>query len=238
MSRHSYCRSVDSSLARVVASVMGCLLWAFVPIGRALDDSMPGPLDQHCGPRRNTETMIFDWRERTGDPWAIKQASNLEKFHVSMARRALAASQPHAPTVTSNLDYALRHCPNHYEAMQMLIRWELGGGKMMGYPDANCYLDWARQFVPDDDTILTMGGTYFWKKGQIPMAQAWYRKALEVAPASAEANYNYGLVLFDLKQYDEARQRAKVAYGSGYPLPGLRRKLEKVGYPLDISAKR
>jgi hypothetical protein len=41
--------------------------------------------------------------------------------------------------------------------------------------------------------------------------------------------YNLGLVLFDMKLYEDAKARAVAAYELGYPLPGLRRKLERIG---------
>jgi tetratricopeptide (TPR) repeat protein len=50
---------------------------------------------------------------------------------------------------------------------------------------------------------------------------------------SAEIPYFLGLVLFDLKRYDEARENARRAYSLGYPLPGLANKLARAGYPLD-----
>lgn len=50
---------------------------------------------------------------------------------------------------------------------------------------------------------------------------------------SAEINYFLGLVLFDLKDYATAREYARKAYSLGYPLPGLRDKLARAGFPLD-----
>jgi tetratricopeptide (TPR) repeat protein len=50
---------------------------------------------------------------------------------------------------------------------------------------------------------------------------------------SAEINYFLGLVLVDLKDYAAAREYARKAYTLGYPLPGLRDKLARAGYPLD-----
>jgi tetratricopeptide (TPR) repeat protein len=231
-------RSRRDSIARAVAIPATCLLLACSPnVGQAKEELAPISLSQHCGPRGTTGGVPpGDYRQRNVDPYVKKQISNLEFYHLSKARKSLGAK--HAPSVMSNLDFALRHVPNHYEALQMLIGWELRGGGLGGYRKSNCYLDWAREFVPDDEMVLAMGGTYFWKKGQVPMADAWYRKAVEVAPASAEANYAYGLMLFDQKQYDEARQRATAAYAAGYPLPGLRDKLRKAGYPLDTLAAR
>lgn len=49
---------------------------------------------------------------------------------------------------------------------------------------------------------------------------------------SPELQYFLGLVLFDMKDFDTAREHARLAYELGYPLPGLRDKLAHAGYPL------
>jgi hypothetical protein len=52
---------------------------------------------------------------------------------------------------------------------------------------------------------------------------------LSLDPQSAEANYNLGLLYAEQQDYAPAMKHAAAAYGAGYPLMGLRRKLEKVG---------
>lgn len=54
-----------------------------------------------------------------------------------------------------------------------------------------------------------------------------YEKAKEADYADAE--YFLGHVYFELKQYDKAREHADKAYKLGYPFPGLRKKLERIG---------
>lgn len=49
---------------------------------------------------------------------------------------------------------------------------------------------------------------------------------------SPELQYFIGLVLCDMKDYATAREHARLAYKLGYPLPGLRDKLARAGYPL------
>jgi tetratricopeptide (TPR) repeat protein len=49
---------------------------------------------------------------------------------------------------------------------------------------------------------------------------------------SAEINYALGLLYFDNKRYDDARECAVKAYSLGYPLPGLKRKLALAGYQI------
>jgi Flp pilus assembly protein TadD len=50
---------------------------------------------------------------------------------------------------------------------------------------------------------------------------------------SAEIQYNLGLVLLELGDISEAQVRARKAYELGYPLPGLRNKLKRMGHPID-----
>lgn len=45
---------------------------------------------------------------------------------------------------------------------------------------------------------------------------------------SPEINYNLGLLLVEMKDYDGAVERAKRAYQLGYPLPGLKNKLVRL----------
>lgn len=46
---------------------------------------------------------------------------------------------------------------------------------------------------------------------------------------SAEINYNLGLICIELGEVDEAVKYAEAAYALGFPLPGLRTKLERLG---------
>lgn len=47
---------------------------------------------------------------------------------------------------------------------------------------------------------------------------------------SADLNYFLGIYYFKLKDFDNAKQHAKVAYANGYPLPGLKNMLKKQGH--------
>lgn len=48
---------------------------------------------------------------------------------------------------------------------------------------------------------------------------------------SSQLHYTLGLVLLDLKEFAAAQEQARSAYRLGYPLPGLRDRLAKAGYP-------
>jgi tetratricopeptide (TPR) repeat protein len=49
---------------------------------------------------------------------------------------------------------------------------------------------------------------------------------------SAELHYALGLSYANTKEYEKAVEHARRAYELGYPLPGLRNKLERAGYKL------
>ena len=53
-------------------------------------------------------------------------------------------------------------------------------------------------------------------------------KAEELTPRDANVQYNLGLVYFELKDYENSLKHAKIAYDLGFPLKGLREKLESV----------
>jgi tetratricopeptide (TPR) repeat protein len=190
------------------------------------------PFNLHCGPVRYVDTGTVDYRLKDSDVKVKKAVWDLDHFHTSIAAAEMQSTKPYAGKVVDNLDFALRHSPNHHEALSLLIRWDLAGRPLLGFPGARCSLDWARQFAPDDATIYLYGGNYFWKAKDPARARAWYERAVELAPESAEAHYNYGLFLVEQGDFAAARNHARAAYAAGFPLPGLKDKLAKAGYPL------
>jgi len=72
-------------------------------------------------------------------------------------------------------------------------------------------------------------GYFLSKTGEGDSALQHYIEAVELMPNSAEANYNLGLLYAETSNYPLARKHAYVAYDLGFPLPGLRRILERAG---------
>jgi tetratricopeptide (TPR) repeat protein len=54
-------------------------------------------------------------------------------------------------------------------------------------------------------------------------------KAAELNSENGNVHYNLGLAYFTLKDYEKSLAHAQRAYALGFPLPGLRNKLEKAG---------
>jgi tetratricopeptide (TPR) repeat protein len=192
-----------------------------------LDDETEASL---CGPLRDVRTSAghIDYRLKDSSPVVQKGVDDLDHYHVNLAVDELKTGS-HYRSIKDNLDFALRHSPNHQVALQTLVRYDREGGKTWDFPETKCYLYWAQIFAPDDWAVWIVGGYYFWAKNNIARAERWYRQALELNPDSADAHYNLGLLYVQLSEYDKALVHAHAAYAAGYPLPGLRNKLERAG---------
>jgi tetratricopeptide (TPR) repeat protein len=173
------------------------------------------------------EGAMYDYRARK-TPERLWGYNDNQKYHFDPAVDRMRQGE-YPMSVIADLDFLLRRWPNHYAALQALAQYERGGGKRYQFPTTACYFARARQFAPDDVNVYLNEGYYFWKKGEKQRAQAAWEAALTVDPDSADAHYNLGLIFFDAGQYQAASQHAQAAYAEGYPLPGLRRKLEKIG---------
>jgi hypothetical protein len=134
-------------------------------------------------------------------------------------------------TIVGDLDYTLRAFPNHHRALNSVGRYALRGGKFVSesIPTADCFFERAVAFAPDDQVVRALYGNYLFKRKKNGEAKAQYDEALRLAPESAEINYNAGLFYLAIGDVARARELAKVAYDQGYPLLGLKTKLESAG---------
>lgn len=134
--------------------------------------------------------------------------------------------------LAGDINYTLMAFPNHHRALLSMARYHLEGlnkteGRMRF--SAECYFDRAIRFRPNDATVHMIFGSYLYKVGDHATALKEFEKAVELAPDSAEANYNLGLAYADAKEYPKAREHARQAYELGFPLQGLKAKLKRVG---------
>ena len=130
-----------------------------------------------------------------------------------------------------DLAYTLRAWPNHHRALNSISRYQLKANRKnqaLEIP-AECWFQRAILYSPKDATTYMLYGIYLQKAGKAAMAKEQYQAALAIDPDNIEANYNYGLLLVTLKEYEAARKHAKNAYDAGFPLPGLRNQLTRAG---------
>lgn len=187
--------------------------------------------EQGCG-NPLQEGWVDDYR----NPSAKKHLEVVEKAHFTPYTRHGSFS-----VFIGNMDYTLRHFPNHYPALLLVAQRERK--ERQNSPDFNpglsksglpmtveCYFTRAIQFSRDDYKVYLLYGIHLHLTGQLDKALEQYKAAEKLAPESAELHNNLGLLYFDREQYDDAKVHAEKAYRLGYPLPGLRDKLTAIGH--------
>jgi len=175
--------------------------------------------------------------ENAFGPWDYTDPANqrpdrigiVERYHFNSDVENLVRGQS-SIDLMEDLDYTLRAIPNHPRALHSVANYQLRLGRLNPkYRSAECYFDRAMRFAPNDPVVRLVLGIYRAKKGDREGAKEAYNEALKLDPNSAEAHYNLGLLYFDLKKYSDSREQANIAYKLGYPLPGLRQMLLRVG---------
>lgn len=134
----------------------------------------------------------------------------------------------------ADLDYTLRAFPNHHPALYTAIRVRLfpetlNFGDIRTFTPAECWLQRAIYFSPNDSMSHMLYALLLHRTGETEKAIDYYEKSLEHNQQNAQAMYNYGLLLTELKRYDEAVAFAKKLYDRKFPLTGLKQKLISAG---------
>lgn len=200
---------------------MSIVLLAAAGLGHAESPSLP----PECGVLRNAY-----------GPFDYRIAENTEKirkvtdFHfnsdVENLRRGLSSK------VGADLNYTLRAVPNHHRALMAMMRLGLRDKKSTpagaGY-SVQCFLVRAEAFRPDDAMVKVIFGHYLLKQGQRAQAISKLDEAYAADSSSANVSYNLGLAYVDAGEYEKALLNAHKAYQGGFPLPGLRDKLKRIG---------
>jgi tetratricopeptide (TPR) repeat protein len=132
----------------------------------------------------------------------------------------------------NDIAYTITAWPNHHRALHSAMRyrmmfWEWPEDAQV--PPAECQLQRAIQFSPQDPVPYMLYGLLLHKAQKYDAALLSFRGALRLRPDDVLTQYNMGLTLVELKQYKEAVQMAKSAYAAGIPLPGLKNKLIAAG---------
>lgn len=188
------------------------------------------PNDIPCGPLRTVTDLggWLDYRARFSDSRVQAGLAQVDRYHTELARTN-AAVNPKDARIIADLDFTLRYSPNHLDALRQLLAYDRNGGQYYEYFPVECYLGWAQQFAPDDETVIQLAAVYYARNGRASKAEELYLKAVSLNPKSIELHYLLGLFYADQKRYAEARQQARIAYDAGYPLAGLRNILERAG---------
>lgn len=203
-------------LTNPVCFFIGLAIFISSPVRADLDDFACGALQNSYGP--------YDYRN---DKDKLKI---VEDYHFTPGVANL--SNAKTGYLGGDIDYTLRAFPNHPRALMAMI--QLGEReKTTKVPHANysveCYLTRAIRFKNDDPTVKMIYANFLAKKGRGKEALKQLNDAVLLDEDSANFQYNVGLIYFELREYEKSLLYAQKAYLSGFPLPGLREKLKKVG---------
>ena len=172
----------------------------------------------------------------TFGPYDYRTASDAERLTVDGAHFTLDVERlirgKTAVAPGPDISYTLRAYPNHPRALHAMMN--LGFMNRTDKPDGStytvqCWFDRAERFVPEDGTVQMLYGIYVLRKGDAAGAIKRFKRSEELSGESANLHYNTGLAYLDLHDYDNALDQARAAYRLGFPLPGLRNKLQEVG---------
>jgi tetratricopeptide (TPR) repeat protein len=177
-----------------------------------VDDYVCGSLENNYGP--------YDYRSDK-DKLRI-----VEQYHLTPEVVNLVGA------IGGDLDYTLRAFPNHHVALMAMAK--LGEKQKTAKPTGakfgvECYFRRAVRFRNEDEIVRILYASYLSKAGKRADALSQLNEAAQLGSDNANANYNMGLIFFDLKEYDKALSYAQQAYRLGFPLPGLRDKLKRAG---------
>ena len=199
-----------------------CLLTAATQVQAARE--VPTPAD--CGSLENS-VGPFDYRKHRHGSAIL---DNVEHNHFGSDVENLVRGQ--SSYLAGDLEYVLRAFPNHHRALLAVSRLsqKRKAERLQGlrWP-ATCMFVRAIEFAPDDAVVHSMYSVHLSNRGNRREAIAEIEAAIKLGANDANTLYNAGLVYFDVGDYDKALSYAKKAYQAGYPLPGLRNKLQAVG---------
>lgn len=181
---------------------------------------------QACGNVEYGGYGPFDYRSTE-----IAKRELVEKFHFTPKVETLKGGST-ASTPGGDLAYTLRAFPNHPRALMATVRFS-EKTKQDPPPEmiytVSCWFDRAERFRPDDATVQLLYGLHLIRSGKSKEGIPKLESALALAGDDPNVLYNLGLAYFELKQFDKSLEYAKQAYSLGFPLPGLKNKLQKAG---------
>lgn len=132
-----------------------------------------------------------------------------------------------------DLEYTLRAFPNHHRALNTVITYDLRKNKTFTskrLSPAECYLQRAINFSPKDANAHMLYAIFLHRGLRYTDAMKEYEAAQKLSPNNPQVMYNYSLLLVDLKRYEEARSHAVNLYAQGFPLQGLKKRLQAAGH--------
>jgi tetratricopeptide (TPR) repeat protein len=155
---------------------------------------------------------------------------NVERNHFAPQVEQLEAGM--GASLEQEIEYVLNVFPNHPGALASMARLAHRRhserlGKM--HLTATCWFVRAIAFTPDDARVHAIYGVHLSNFGRTRQALDQLLEAEKLGARDGNTMYNIGLLYFDQGAFERSLEYAKKAYAAGFPLPGLREKLQKAG---------
>jgi len=214
-----------------VAATVAALLATGIGMGTAAAQSA-----ENCGPvKMEGQSGPWDYRrERWPDkdkPFYDSMLANVEANHFPPLSAMLI--RPLQRTFMGDIGYTLQRWPNHYRALNSLVR--LGERMNSTNPEAHprsiyCWFDRAVRFVPDDTVLRGLFADYLMRQKRNPEALQQLQAMEKHAKENPITYYNLGLLYAELKRNDDALVNAHKAQAMGHPnLGALKDRLVAAG---------
>lgn len=180
---------------------------------------------------------------KTGeDP--MGRIKRVENVHFKAGMRNLNTKEYDIERLTAEITYTLSVFPNHPDALLAVTRLEkMAGGKLPQRSvdvykpriSAHCFFDRALRFRPEQPAVRFSYAIYLHQQGKYAEALEHYKFAEKTFEENPFFQYNLGLLYSDMKNWPKATEYAERAYRGGAIFPGLRQRIEKAGFRLDLS---
>lgn len=159
----------------------------------------------------------------------------VENAHFNEDVRQLRGGARPSGSLIGDLEYTLNWFPNHHSALDALARLAIKEKSPMpfGGEHVGCRFQWAKNVNPDDGMVYFIEARYHYELGNHQQSTKLLDQASRLDPKNANTQYNIGLLYFRMKDYEAAREHARLAYKLGFPLGGLRNMLKDAGHPLN-----
>lgn len=183
------------------------------------------PLDPACGNPWVNNTGPFDYRTEHGFNKKI-----VEDYHFAPKVEALISGQS-AP-VGGDIDYTLRAFPNHHRALiaMMNLAVRAKSNQPVGAQfTLECYFKRALAFRPDDQVARMLYSKFLAMAGRKAEAMRQLEYTAEKTADNALTQYNIGLLLLEMGEFEKATAQAHIAQQLGFEGKQLREKLQAAG---------
>jgi tetratricopeptide (TPR) repeat protein len=198
-------------------AVAGSLAWAQGGVSAC---GNPFSKDEGAGP--------YDYRKKNQN---LDKFKTIEGAHFPPSVELLIRGKT-TVNIGGDIAYTLRAIPNHHRALVAMVK--LGAREKTVQPKGSaytidCWFDRAVRYTPDDIVVRLLFAQYLATQSRRDAALEQVEVARGLAGDSGLWQYNIGLVLLEMKQYDQALIQAHKALALDYPRTQLKEQLVAAG---------